>query len=132
MPLSYQRYKEGVFTCGLELRIIETDARRWAKMSKDYAYTEVYPIVAILDVTKASYITAAARQILSRASDHHYIHAVAVAAEDFIVEQHMRLTAMLSASKNIEVFTSLNEAHQYAENHARLLRDIHGEMPDAF
>ena len=132
MPFSHERYNDGVFVCRLDERINEADARQWAKFSKHYAYTEKYPIIALIDVRDASYVTANARQILSRAADKHFLHAVAVVAGDFIVEQNMRLVAMMSASKNIEVFNSLEDAQEYATNHAKLLQEIHGKVPDVF
>ena len=131
MPLCYEHYREGVFSCGLDERVNEADMRQWAQLAKQYADTKIYPIVALLDVREASYITAAARQILSKSSDQHFMHAVAVVASDFVVEQNMRLTALMSASKMIEVFTELQAAQDYANNHAQLVQGIRGEASDA-
>lgn len=131
MSFSNEDYNDGVFISSMDARVNEGDARRWAKLSKHYAYTEVYPIIALLDVRSASYVTAIARQILSRAADAHFLHSIAVVVSDFIVEQNMRLVAMMSAGKNITIFNTLEDALEYTKHHAKLLKEIHGKVPDA-
>lgn len=132
MSFSEECYDNGVFLSAMDKRVNEGDVRTWAKRSKHYAYTENYPIVALIDAREASYITAIARQILSRASDEHFLHSIAVVAGDFVVEQNMKLTAMMSASKNIAVFKTLEEAITYSKQQAKLIKEIHGKVPNVF
>ncbi|MGJ3239312.1 MAG: hypothetical protein ACFE0Q_11445 [Anaerolineae bacterium] len=123
MPLNHQSYTDKLFICNLYDRVNEEDARRWAELGKAYADREQYPLIALLDLQQVTYVTAIARRIFARASDRDHLHIVAVATSDFVVEQNMRLTAMMSASKCLYVFTSWQDAQQHARHHAHLLNE---------
>lgn len=122
MPITDMTFENGIFFCR-EIDIVDKDdALRWAEKVREYAEASPHPIVALVDATAATSITAAAREVFARASAIPGLNAAVVAAKDFRVAQNARLTAMLSVKRHTLIFSNLPEARDRAEQLAVLFR----------
>jgi hypothetical protein len=126
MPITQTRFQDGIFFCREEGEISAEDAQYWAEQASFYAHQSSYPIVALIDATEATYVTAAARRIFARASAIPNLHDAAVATHRARVMHNARLTVMLAVDKHTRIFDDIEKATQFAVNRARLLRDLHG------
>lgn len=122
MPIQDMSFHDGIFFCREVGQIDRADAELWAEKVREYAAASPHPIVALVDATEATYITAAAREVFARASAIPGLHAGVVAATDFRVAQNSRLTAMLAVKRHTLIFSSLPEARERAEQLAKLFR----------
>lgn len=122
MPITDVAFQDGIFFCREVGQIEREDAAFWAEKVREYAAASPHPIVALVDATEATYITAAAREVFARASAIPGLHAGVVAATDFRVAQNARLTAMLAVERHTLIFSSLEKAREHAEQLAALFR----------
>jgi len=122
MPITDIAFQDGIFFCREVGQIDRKDAEFWADKVREYAAASQHPIVALVDATAATYITAAAREVFARASAIPGLHAGVVAATDFRVAQNSRLTAMLAVERHTLIFSSLEKAREHAEKLAQLFR----------
>ena len=116
-------FENGIFFCREMNTVDKDDALRWAEKVREYAEASPHPIVALVDATEATSITAAAREVFARASAIPGLNAAVVAAKDFRVAQNARLTAMLSVKRHTLIFSNLPEARARAEQLAQLFRN---------
>lgn len=123
MPIRDVHFKNGIFFCREVGRIDDDDARLWTTYAEKFAALSDLPIVALVDATQTTRITAAARKIFAEASAIPNLQHGIVAATDFRVAQSARLTAMLARDKHTEVFDSMTEARAYAEQCALTIRE---------
>lgn len=119
MPITDMTFQDGIFFCREIGRIEREDAELWAEKVREYATISPHPIVALVDATEATYITAAAREVFARATAIPGLHAGVVAAKDFRVAQNVRLTAMLSVKRHTLLFSNLPDARAKAEELAQ-------------
>ncbi len=120
MPITDMEFKDGIFFCREIGQIEREDAELWAEKVREHAEASPHPIVALVDATEATYITAAAREVFARASAIPGLHAGVVAAKDFRVAQNSRLTALLAVKRHTLIFSNLAEARERAEQLAQL------------
>ncbi len=123
MPISNIRFADGIFYCQETGRVNEADARLWSDKVHEFAASASQPIIALVDATEATYITAAARRVFARANRIPNLHMGVVASGNFLVQQNVRLITLMSPNHHTRVFESFAEAEQFAREQAQLLRD---------
>lgn len=123
MPIDDIRFEDGIFYCKESGRVDKDDAQLWAEKAQQFASQTSVPIVALVDATDATYITAAARQIFARATAIANLHDAAVATDNFLVEQNAQLISVMSVDRHTHIFNNLADAQQFARERAQLLRD---------
>lgn len=125
MPIRDVHFKNGIFFCREVGRIDEDDARLWQTYAEQFAESSDVPIVALVDATHITRITAAARKIFAEASAIPKLQHGIIAAADFRIVQNVRLTGMLALDNHTEIFETLEEARAYAEACALKIREAH-------
>lgn len=122
MPIQNSQCKDGIFFCEQVGEVNEQDAYAWVQQIQDYAADSMVPLVAFMDATNATYITAKARQIFARASAMTELAGIAIVATRHTVVQSCKLIAMLSVDPYTRVFDTVAEARQYARKRASHVR----------
>ena len=122
MPIINIHFEEGVFYCKEVGEITPDDAVRWAHHAERFAEESPYPIVALIDATECTFVTAKARAIFARASSMPNLAHAAVAVSDFKVKQSVQLIAMMALQKHTHVFDTIEAAAQFAYQHAQVYR----------
>ena len=122
MPIINIHFEEGVFYCKEVGEITPDDATRWANYAERFAEESPYPIVALIDATECTFVTAKARAIFARASAMPNLAHAAVAVTDFKVKQSVHLIAMMALQKHTQVFDTIEAAAQFAYQQAQFYR----------
>lgn len=122
MPITDMQFEHGIFSCREVGIINEDDAKLWAKHIAHYAARSPHPIVALVDATRAEYLTSGARQVFAKASAIPNLEEAAVATASFRVEQNARMTAMMSVKKHTHIFDNIENALRFSLERANDLR----------
>ena len=122
MPITDMQFEHGIFSCREVGVISEDDAKLWAKHIAHYAARSPHPIIALVDATRAEYLTAGAREVFAKASATPNLHEAAVATASFRVEHNARMTAMMSAKKHTHIFDNIEDALRFSLERATDLR----------
>ena len=123
MPISNIRFADGIFYCKESGRVDEADARLWSDKAHEFAASASQPIVALVDATEATYITAAARHVFARSTQIPNLHTGVVVTDNFLVQQNAHLITLMSPNRHTRLFASFAEAERFAREQAQQLRE---------
>lgn len=104
-----------IFSVSLYGEIHKNDARRWTNSLRRAAQAQAAPFYALIDLSRVSFIGTTARVEFADASQLPQVKELLFIANEPHMQQAVHMIAVLGKSHAIHIFSSLEDARQYAE-----------------
>ncbi len=115
MAIQEIQFRNGLFTARFQGQISRADAEFWLVKLHQHAMDSVLPLVSLVDLRRAEFISTAARMTLAEATRSPLMFACVIAAKERPVLDAARAIRHMAVKGHLHVLPSLQEARWLAE-----------------
>jgi hypothetical protein len=119
MPIEDIHFDQEIVSSKVVGQVDRADADKWVIAIQRFVEMKRGPIIALMDALEATFVTVSARVVFAQTSRNANLIGLIVAADNSITVQSFRVTGMLGEQGHTFIFTTLDEARQFAKDRIR-------------